>query len=444
MKRKFFITFGHEYFHSFAQPKPLYMKFCGKSFSQKTFTLFIFVFYPANFLYCMRCVFQQIFSLPPIPQMHSIIGGFSTFLPPNGELMMPLEELGWNEVWEEQFIEAGISDALPGRVAFLSGTRFLLKTGDGEIDAILSGSFKHNAESTGNLPCVGDWVLVRKRSEVHPYEIVLVLPRRNKLSRKVAGKESTEQLIAANVDIVFIVTSADDDFNVPRLERYCAMIGEIDASPVIIVNKIDACDTPDLFLSNERLLALGVPVHGISAKKDVNLESVSAYLTTGVTIVLVGSSGVGKSTLINHLLGQDRQAVGERRASDSKGRHVTTSRELIVLPEGGIMIDNPGIREVQLWISSEGISRTFRDIDELGQGCRFKDCRHDREPGCAVKEAVESGALSAERFGNFQKLMREQANLELRRNAYEHRKQDKKFGKMVKLAKEITKNKGRD
>lgn len=357
---------------------------------------------------------------------------------------MDLKELGWDSTWEDKLRDIDVEGAFPGRVTFLSGKRYTLATEDGEIDAILSGSILHSSDSSENIPCIGDWVVVRKRSDVHPYEIMSILPRRNKLSRKVAGGKSVEQLIASNVDIVFIVTSADDDFNAPRLERYCAMIGDIDALPVIIVNKIDACEVPEVLLENERLRKLNVPVHGISARDGDNLEAVTTYLKTGTTIVLVGSSGVGKSTLINRLLGEDRQAVGEIRSSDSKGRHVTTSRELILLSGGGIMIDNPGIREIQLWVSNEGISRTFRDIDELARGCRFKDCRHDREPGCAVKEAVESGTLSAERFGNFQKLIREQANLELRRNAYEHRKQDRKFGRMVKLAKEIMKNKGRE
>lgn len=356
---------------------------------------------------------------------------------------MELESLGWDPTWEEHLSGMAIEGAFPGRVSSLSGRRYALAGRDGEIDAILSGSFRYASEAAGDLPCVGDWVVVQKRSDVHPYEIVSILPRRNKLSRKVSGKTSVEQLIAANIDTVFIVTSADEDFNVKRLERYLALAYEIDALPVIILNKIDTCDDPDAYLSHDRLASLDVPILGISARDGHNIDALDTYLGIGRTIVLLGSSGVGKSTIINRLLGSERQAVGEIRSSDGKGRHITTSRELIVLPGGGIMIDNPGIREIQLWSSDHGLSRTFQDITDLSYDCRFRDCRHDVEPGCAVMFAVDSGALPRERLENYRKLMREQEYLELRRNTHERRKQDRKFGKLVRTADDIRRYKER-
>ena len=274
------------------------------------------------------------------------------------------------------------------------------------------------------------------------YYIRFVFPRKNKLSRKIAGAKSEEQIIASNIDIVFIMTSADSDFNLRRLERYLSMVYEINAQPVIIINKIDKTKDFEKYEIKADKICKDVSIIAISAKKGKNIDEISKYLKNGITIVLVGSSGVGKSTLINYLLGYSRQAVGETRFSDDKGRHITSIRELIVLPKGGIIIDNPGIRELQLWSSGEGISKLFQDIEEISKSCKFKDCNHEHEPECAVKKAVDEGTITIERLNSYKKLLRENEHLNLRRNIFEKRKKDKQLGKMYRKGHDIRKLKG--
>jgi ribosome biogenesis GTPase len=237
--------------------------------------------------------------------------------------------------------------------------------------------------------------------------------------------------MAANVDTVFIFTSLDDDFNVRRIERYLAMVYEMGARPVVVLNKLDLCDDPGVYLNALKRSAPDVPVAAISALEGDNVDGLGEYIRPGETVVMVGSSGVGKSTLINHLLGYDRQRTGGVRGSDSKGRHVTTSRELVVLPGGGMLIDNPGIRELALWTDGEGISAAFEDIGELAGGCRFKDCLHMNEPRCAVKRAVEEGILSQGRLDNYHKLLREMEHARTKRDPQAARKKGKEFAKMM-------------
>jgi len=354
-----------------------------------------------------------------------------------------LKDLGWNSTIGDFIRENKITDLIPGRVTNQNGKHYKIMTQDGEKSTILSNSFLNSINNKSEIPAVGDWVALKKNMEVNTFHILILLPRKNKLSRKVAGTKSEEQIIASNIDIVFIVTSLDQDFNIRRLERYLTMVNEINAQVIIILNKIDKCKDLNKYIKETEKISQKIPILTISAKKGNNIEEVIEFVKTGKTIVLIGSSGVGKSTLINQLLGYSRQAVGEIRQSDGKGRHITSSRELIMLPDGGMIIDNPGIREIQLWSSGEGISKTFQDIEELSWLCKFRDCCHESEPGCAVIKAVEEGNLNIERLNSYKKLIRELEYSQIRRNTYERRKKDKQFGKMCRQVDKIRKLQGK-
>ena len=357
---------------------------------------------------------------------------------------MELLDIGWNKSIEDNYQKLGIDNLLLGRVIFHSGKQYKIITTTGELIANISSSVINSIKNKSELPSVGDWVCLKKIDEFRPYNIVKIIPRINKLSRKVAGDKSEEQIIASNIDIVFIMTSVDDDFNIRRLERYLAMSNQINSKPIIIINKIDKCNNFEKYIKETEQIFQNTSIIYISAKEGKNIQDVNKHIEKGKTIILLGSSGVGKSTLINQILGYSRQKVGKIREKDSKGRHITTNRELIILPKGGILIDNPGLREIQLWSSEEGIIKTFQDIDELSRQCRFRDCIHDSEPGCAIKQAVESGQLSQERLDNYKKLLREQEYLNQRRNTYERKKKDKKLGKLYRQGKIIRKYKGND
>lgn len=357
---------------------------------------------------------------------------------------MELSDIGWNKNIQNNYQKLRIDNVLLGRVIFHSGKQYKIITTTGELIANLSSSVINSIKNKSELPSVGDWVCLQKIDELRPYIIVKVIPRFNKLSRKVSGVKSEEQIIASNIDTVFIVTSADQDFNIRRLERYLTVINEIGAQSIIILNKIDISDNFNQYITEIKNNLPNVTHLTISAKTSENIGEIMKFIKPGNTIVLVGSSGVGKSTIINNLLGYKRQLVGEIREKDSKGRHITTSRELIILPNGGLIIDNPGIRELQLWSSNIGISKTFEDIEKLSLQCRFSDCNHDTEPGCAIKNAIEQGELSLDRVDSYKKLLGEQEYLNNRRNTYERRKKDKKLGKIFRQGKAIRKYKGND
>ena len=325
---------------------------------------------------------------------------------------MTLQELGWDEARAREFEPwAGKPAHQPGRV--LIGFNYLYRVGieGGEIDAVLAGRLKHHAERQGELPAVGDWVVVRKRPKEDRGAIVAVLPRRSRFSRRMAGNVTDEQVVAANVDVIFIVMSLDDDFSVRRLERYLLMARESGATPVVLLTKPDlSADLPADVA--EVVAATGdVPVHVVSPKLNQGLEQVAPYMTAARTAALLGSSGVGKSTIINRLVGVDVQKTREVRESDSKGRHTTTHRELVMLPGGGLMIDTPGMRELQLWDASESVRDTFEDIEALAADCHFTDCRHRDEPRCAVKTAVDEGRVPADRLASYLQLQNELAYL---------------------------------
>jgi ribosome biogenesis GTPase / thiamine phosphate phosphatase len=325
---------------------------------------------------------------------------------------MTLQELGWDEARAREFEPwAGKPAHQPARV--LIGFNYLYRVGieGSEFDAVLAGRLKHHAERQGELPAVGDWVAVRKRPEEDRGAIVAVLPRRSRFSRRMAGNVTDEQVVAANVDVIFIVMALDDDYSVRRLERYLLMARESGATPVVLLTKPDLCADLPADVADVVAAAGDVPVHVLSPKLNQGLEQVSPYVTAGRTAALLGSSGVGKSTIINRLIGADVRKTREVRESDSKGRHTTMHRELVVLPEGGLMIDTPGMRELQLWDASESVRGTFEDVEALAGECHFTDCRHRGEPRCAVKTAVDEGRIPPDRLASYLQLQDELAYL---------------------------------
>lgn len=319
--------------------------------------------------------------------------------------MASLDDWGWDAKWAEAFgAEAGRDAA---RVIEEQRGAYRVVCGDGEHPARITGSQRHKSEVRADLPAVGDWVAV----EFPPHEktaiIRRILPRRSKLSRKAAGETTEEQIIAANLDSVFVMTSLDADFNARRLERFLTVCRESGAEPVVVLNKLDACADPLPFLGEAKLVALSAPVVTISARTGHGVEGLAAWIRPGKTVGCVGTSGVGKSTLINRLLGSEVFKTAETRASDARGRHTTTHRQLVLLPGGGVLLDTPGMREMQLWDSDKGLAAAFDEISALAPACRFRDCGHVSEPGCAVKAAVEAGSLDAVRLESFHKLKRE-------------------------------------
>lgn len=325
---------------------------------------------------------------------------------------MTLAGLGWNgefaaayEPWRSK------ADVHPGRVAIEFNQIFRIYVEDGELDAITAGRLKHRARGRAELPAVGDWVAVRKRPEEDRGVIMAVLPRRSAFTRRAAGDVTGEQVVAANVDVVFVVMGLDRDYNVRRLERYLVMARESGASPVILLTKPDLCPDVSEHVREVTSLAGDIAVHVVNPKAGEGLEQLQGDLGAGTTAALLGSSGVGKSTIINRLVGADTQRTREVRPSDSRGRHTTTHRELVVLPDGGMIIDTPGMRELQLWDAGASVRETFDEIEALAPQCHFADCRHRDEPRCAVKAAVAAGTVAADRLDSYIKVQEELAAL---------------------------------
>jgi ribosome biogenesis GTPase len=319
-------------------------------------------------------------------------------------------DLGWDTyfeaLWKE--IQHEKEKLIPARV--VSQQRGLWRVaGDfGECWAEASGKLRTESEAGGDWPAVGDWVSAEIRAGQTNATIQHVLARRSRFARKVAGKQIAEQVIAANIDLALIVAALDGDFNVRRIERYMTQCWESGSRPAIVLNKADACAELRERAAEIEGIAMGAPVFLVSAKTGEGVNALEVYLKKGQTIVLLGSSGVGKSTLVNRLLQEERQPTFAVRESDSRGRHTTTSRELFLLPSGAMIIDTPGLRELQLWNAADGLSQTFADVDELAAECRFTDCQHRNEPGCAVQAALTEGALNADRLESWRKLQREQ------------------------------------
>jgi len=321
--------------------------------------------------------------------------------------MPALEALGWTNRFAGAFRPHAATDVIPGRVSLEHQHIYRVLTERGEHLARVAGRLRHEAATAVEYPAVGDWVALRSRPGELRSTILAILPRRSRFSRKVPGDVTREQIVAANIDTVFLTTGLDADFSLRRIERYLVTAWESGAQPVVLLTKADLCDDPDARVREVEAVASGAPVHATSARQNHGLDVLGQYLRPGRTVALLGSSGVGKSTLINRLLGREQQRTAEVSAHRSKGRHMTTHRELILLPGGGLVIDTPGLREIQLWEVGGSIGATFADIEALAVGCHFGDCRHDTEPRCAVRLAVVDGSLPAERLDSYLKLRRE-------------------------------------
>ncbi|MBE9159083.1 ribosome small subunit-dependent GTPase A [Nodosilinea sp. LEGE 06152] len=330
---------------------------------------------------------------------------------------MNLTELGgWNTTCDRVFAPWAEAGFEAGRVALEHRGAYRLLTPTGELAAEVAGQFRHQAEDSQTFPAVGDWVVVQRQDNAHA-TIHAVLPRQSEFVRKAAGGKTEGQVVAANVDTVFLVCGLDGDFNLRRIERYLVAAWESRAMPVIVLNKADTCADLGARLVQVESVAIGVPIHAVSAATGAGLEQLTPYLGLGQTVALIGSSGVGKSTLTNHFLGVQYQTTQAVRDDDSRGRHTTTGRHLLPLPSGALLIDTPGMRELQLWTTSEGLEATFADIEALAADCRFRDCRHQGEPGCAVEEAIAAGNLDGDRLHSYHKLQREQQWLDQRHDA---------------------------
>ena len=334
---------------------------------------------------------------------------------------MSLDDYGWSSFFAESFAPHAAGGLAPGRVIEHRGRFYRLQTATGEVDGVAAGRLRHRAAGPRDLPAIGDWVAFRPPpGGGGAAAIDAVLPRRTRLSRKVAGTRSDEQVVAANVDTVFLVMGLDGDFSLRRLERFLVMVRESGATPVVLLNKSDVAATAADRRKEVEAAAPGVSVHLLSARRGDGLAALAPHLRPAETVALVGSSGVGKSTLINRLAGEERMATGEVRPGDDRGRHTTSHRELVRLPGGALLIDNPGVRELAPWSvggsDSRGLGETFDDLAALAAECRFRDCRHGGEPGCAVAAALADGTLSAERWRGYQALARELRHLEIRQD----------------------------
>jgi len=326
--------------------------------------------------------------------------------------MFHLAQLGWSPFFEEQVSPQERSRWVPARVAQEARELYRLFAEPGERWGEPAGRLRREGKP---LPGVGDWVLA-DWSVPGNARIERVLNPRSRVSRKAAGRQTRQQILVSNADTLFLVTSADRDFNLRRLERYLAAAWESGAVPVVVLNKSDLAEDLELLRDQIESVAIGVRILTTSALRGEGVGTLRVFLRSGQTAAFLGSSGVGKSTLINTLLGEARQSTAPVRKSDGRGQHQTARRELLLLPEGGIVIDTPGLRELQLWDGEIGSASAFAEVAALAAGCRFRDCRHGDEPDCAVLSALASGALDAERFENYQKLERERRFLESRRD----------------------------
>lgn len=322
--------------------------------------------------------------------------------------MDPLLQYGWNETFAAAFAEHAGEGRIPGRVVLEHTHIYRVGTAEGELLARVSGRLRHRAASRPDFPAVGDWVVVEPVA-ASDARIHAVLPRFSRFSRRAAGDATEEQLVAANIDVVFLVGGLDGDFNPRRIERYLVVASESGARPVIVLNKADLVPDPARHVAEVESIAPGVAVHAVSAREANSMDVLRQYVAFGRTAALLGSSGVGKSTIVNRLVGYDLLRTQDVRITDSRGRHTSTARQMVLLEGGGILIDTPGMRELQLWDSGEAFGDAFADIEALAASCRFRDCRHLQEPGCAVRAAVASGELSTIRLESFHKLDAERA-----------------------------------
>ena len=375
--------------------------------------------------------------------------------------MTGLSDLGWDDSWRAAFEALAREGEVPARVVLEHNHVYRVLTpapaapgarpaepGEPEVVEILAelaGKSKYDAAGRHEMPAVGDWVALRPTTaEGARPQIRAVLPRRSTFSRRAPGRETEEQIVAANIDTIFLVSGLDQDFNPRRIERYLVMARASGALPVIVLNKADLSETLEADLELVAELAPEVPVHSITAIGDASdVSALRAYLGQGQTVALLGSSGVGKSTIINALTGRDSLRTAEVREIDGRGRHTTVHRQLVVLEGGGLVIDTPGMRELQLWEEGERLDMAFPEIDALAGVCRFRDCQHHREPGCAVKVAVADGTIDATRYESYLKLMSERKEL-IDRQEVRSQIEQKRHARMgSKAMKALKKERGR-
>jgi ribosome biogenesis GTPase len=321
---------------------------------------------------------------------------------------MSLTKLGWDAARDAQFVPYLAKGFLPARVAVEDKHFYRVWTVDAELTAQVTGKFIHETRRDhAKLPKVGDWVAIKLVPNEEKAAIQAVLPRRTQITRKTSGRNTAAQILATNIETVFLVTAADPTFNAARLERMLAMSHESGARPVVILNKIDLCDDLEAKLAEATRAAGDALVLAVCALTGRGLKKLAALIQPSDTVAFIGTSGVGKSSLINRLYGEDLMPTLEVRARDAKGRHTTSWREMIFLPQGGVVIDTPGMREFHLWGASEGAKETFPEIEALAAGCHFRDCTHTKEKNCAVLAAVAAGSLARERHDSFVKLQQE-------------------------------------
>jgi len=331
---------------------------------------------------------------------------------------MTLADLGWNEAFAEEFSAFSGKNWEPARLIRDNKITYGALLGDGrEVEVVMGGKVYHDAASDAELPAVGDWVALEIGDDNNEHVIRARLSRQTCFSRKMSGKRMEEQVIAANIQVVVVVTDAGQDFNLRRMERYFAIIGRSRAKAVVLVNKADLFSDEENRVAAEAIRAQNpaAEVHITSLKKKSTLKALKECLKPGISITFIGSSGTGKSSVINHLLGGEYQWTDEVNETTGKGRHTTTARELMVLPRGGIIIDNPGIKEVHMWTDELTLRDQFGDIEELARNCRFDNCRHGPHAGCAIRTAMAEGKLELSRLEGFLKLEEEISKLRLSR-----------------------------
>jgi ribosome biogenesis GTPase len=347
--------------------------------------------------------------------------------------MTLIERFGWSALFESRFHPFASEGLAPARVLREERESCLVVTGDGEVVAETSGRLRHMAKSRLDLPAVGDWVAVRPAGGGGPALIQAVVPRRNRVARKAAGDAAGPQILAANVEMLIAVMALDGDFNERRLERYAALAWESEAVPLVVLTKSDVCEDVAGRIAEAHAAAPGAEVLAVSAVTRAGFADFAARLAPARTHALAGMSGVGKSTLVNRLSGNDAQAVRGVRTSDGRGRHTTTRRDLLLLPGGALLVDTPGLRELALW-DGPG-EAAFADIGALASTCRFRDCNHGNEPGCAVRAAAEGGGLDPGRLAGFRKLLREEAWQRRREDASLARSERERWKSLAREAK---------
>jgi ribosome biogenesis GTPase len=340
-----------------------------------------------------------------------------------------LEDLGWGPFFQQH--SETTEDLVPARVAEEQRGAYVLLTERGPLDAAVAGRMMHDADGRQDYPAVGDWVLARPLPGEERAVIHRLLPRRTRLSRKTAGTEIAEQILVANVDTVFVVASLNQELNARRLERYLAAIWESGARPVVVLNKADLEQDRDALVREVESAVMAADVHVTSAVSGEGVAGIAAYIVPGKTAVFVGSSGVGKSSLVNRLLDRDAQAVREISFFD-KGRHTTTSRQMLFVPGGGLIIDTPGLKVLGLWDAESGLGQAFADVEAYAALCAFNDCSHGSEPGCGVREALRDGLLERARFESYRKLQREQLFIESKRDYSIRNAQKQKWKQIAK------------